>query len=176
VWGRLTCVGCRYLHLQGSAGTCTAVCSGAGWAWVELAVGWSRYRLTLGASAGQAQDENFLCGWWNVEPKHTTYCCNLSGGVALIVWFTTSRMCVWCCVDCVIHHEQDVREEQHHTYMWREQAITEWSRRVNSIVACCHGAKLCAHAAWHFWSQHYQLKNSKICGLLKLFASIVLTA
>ena len=26
---------------------------------------------------------------------------------------------------CVIHHERDVREEQHHTYMWREQAITE---------------------------------------------------
>ena len=31
----------------------------------------------------------------------------------------------WCCVDCVIHHERDVREEQHHTYMWREQAIKE---------------------------------------------------
>jgi len=31
----------------------------------------------------------------------------------------------WCCVDCVIHHERDVREEQHDTYMWREQAIIE---------------------------------------------------
>jgi len=31
----------------------------------------------------------------------------------------------WFCVKCVIHHERDVREEQHHTYMWREQAITE---------------------------------------------------
>jgi len=31
----------------------------------------------------------------------------------------------WCCVDCVIHHERDVREEQHHTYLWREQAIIE---------------------------------------------------
>ena len=31
----------------------------------------------------------------------------------------------WRCVDCVIHHERDVREEQHHTYMWREQAIIE---------------------------------------------------
>jgi len=31
----------------------------------------------------------------------------------------------WCCVDCVIHHERDVSEEQHHRYMWREQAITE---------------------------------------------------
>jgi len=31
----------------------------------------------------------------------------------------------WCCVDCVIHHERDVREEHHHTYMSRKQAITE---------------------------------------------------
>ena len=23
----------------------------------------------------------------------------------------------WCCVECVIHHERDVREEQHYTYM-----------------------------------------------------------
>ena len=34
----------------------------------------------------------------------------------------------WCCVDCVIHHERDVREEQPHAYMWREKAIIEWSR------------------------------------------------
>ena len=38
----------------------------------------------------------------------------------------------WCCVNCVIHHERDVREEQHHTYMWREQAIKEWSWRGTS--------------------------------------------
>jgi len=60
----------------------------------------------------------------------------------------------WCCVDCVIHHERDEREEQHHTYMWREQAMIEWSWHVNSIVACCHSAKLCAHAARDFRSQH----------------------
>jgi len=23
----------------------------------------------------------------------------------------------WCCVKCVVHHERDVREEQHHTYV-----------------------------------------------------------
>ena len=56
----------------------------------------------------------------------------------------------WCCVDCVIHHERDVHEEQHHTYMRREQAILEWSRHVNSIVACCHSAKLCAYASSGF--------------------------
>jgi len=59
----------------------------------------------------------------------------------------------WCCVHCVIHHERDVRKEQHHTYMWREQAIIEWSWHVNSIVACCHSAKLCAYAARDFRSQ-----------------------
>ena len=60
----------------------------------------------------------------------------------------------WCCIECVIHHERDVREEQHHSYMWREQAIIEWSWHVNSIVACCHSAKLCAYAARDFRSQH----------------------
>jgi len=59
----------------------------------------------------------------------------------------------WCCVHCVIHHERDVREEQYHIQMWREQAIIEWSWHVNSIVACCHSAKLCAYAARDFRSQ-----------------------
>jgi len=38
-------------------------------------------------------------------------------------------------------------------YMWREQAIIEWSRWVNSIVASCHSVKLYAHAARAFRSQ-----------------------
>jgi len=38
----------------------------------------------------------------------------------------------WRCVECVIHHERDVREEQH-PYVLREQAITEWSWRVSSV-------------------------------------------
>ena len=83
----------------------------------------------------------------------------------------------WCCVDCVIHHERDVREEQ--KYLWLERASNnkrdcdvkalpiftceqlnmmtsvreERLRRMISIVACCHGAKLCAHAARDFRSQ-----------------------
>jgi len=46
--------------------------------------------------------------------------------------------------------------------MWREQAIIEWSRRVISIVACCHGAKLCAHAIRDFRSQQYY--GLRVCG------------
>jgi len=53
----------------------------------------------------------------------------------------------------MIHHEWDVREEQHHTCMWREQAIVREIASMISIVACCHSAKLCAHAARNFRSQ-----------------------
>jgi len=31
----------------------------------------------------------------------------------------------WCCVDCVVHHERDVREEQTYIYVWREPATIE---------------------------------------------------
>ena len=31
----------------------------------------------------------------------------------------------WLCVDCVIHHERDVHEEQQYIYEWHEQAIIE---------------------------------------------------
>ena len=74
------------------------------------------------------------------------WCCNLSGGVALIVWFTTNGMCAKNTNIC----------------MWREQSIIEWSRRVISIVACCHGAQLCAHAARDFRSQHWNPTPAKI--------------
>jgi len=81
--------------------------------------------------------------WSRCNPVSTVsalghcYCCNLSGGVALIVWFTTNGMCA----------------KNKISSMWREQAIIEWSRRVISIVACCHSVKLCAHAARDFLSQ-----------------------
>ena len=45
----------------------------------------------------------------------------------------------WCCVDCEIHHERDVREEQHHTYMWREQAIIEYC----CLLPQCEALRIC---------------------------------
>jgi len=39
--------------------------------------------------------------------------------------------------------------------MQREQAIVRDIVSMISIVACCHGAKLCAHAARHFRSQQF---------------------
>ena len=107
--------------------------------------------------------KNVRSVWFVV--KRRGYYCNLSGGVALIVWFTTNGMCAKNINIC----------------MWREQAIIEWSQwsdlgewplimlvnlvnswlclltvttRVISIVACCKGTKLCTHAARDFRSQH----------------------
>jgi len=42
--------------------------------------------------------------------------------------------------------------KKNNIYTWCEQAIIECLRRMISIVACCHSAKLCAHAAWDFRS------------------------
>jgi len=40
----------------------------------------------------------------------------------------------WCCVDCVIHHERDVREEQKYMYVAR----TSNSRVISSgDLYCC---------------------------------------
>ena len=64
-----------------------------------------------------------------------------SVGVALNVRFTTNGMCA----------------KNYTIYIWREQAIIEWSRRVISIVACCHSAKLCALAARDFRSQQWEV-------------------
>ena len=75
----------------------------------------------------------------------------------------------WRCVDCVIHHERDVREEQHHTYMWHQQAIIVWSWHAISIVACCHSVKLCTHAARDFRSQQYHQNPRKLSNCLKFY-------
>ena len=89
--------------------------------------------------AGNATDRLSVSPFPTASRLNVNYCCNLSGGVALIVWFTTNGMCA----------------KNKNIYAWCEQAIIEWSRRVISIVACCHGAKLCAHAARDFRSQQY---------------------
>jgi len=90
------------------------------------------------------------------------YCCNLSVGVALNVWFTTNGMCA----------------KNNNVYMWRGQAIIEWSWHVIFIVASCHSVKLCAYAARDFpiatiftrsrWSQSH---NNN--GFLKLVEALL---
>jgi len=65
----------------------------------------------------------------------------------------------WYCVDCVIHHKRDVREEYHHYYVCSANKLN--NRVISSgdlYVACCHGVKLCAHAAWDFRSQQYKVR------------------
>jgi len=36
-----------------------------------------------------------------------------------LCWWILLQPLHWCCVECVIHHEQDVRKEQHHIYVAR---------------------------------------------------------
>ena len=50
-------------------------------------------------------------------------CCNFSVDIVVNVWFTTNGICA----------------KNNTIYMWHEQAIIEWLRRVISIVACCLG-------------------------------------
>ena len=78
------------------------------------------------------------------------YCCNLSGCAALNVWFTMNGIFV----------------KKNTIYMWREQAKMDWSRRVISIVFCCHSANLCAHAARDFRSQQYIWALSQTISLI----------
>ena len=68
----------------------------------------------------------------------------------------------WRCAECAVHHERNVREEQHHLYVWHEQAMIEWLRRMNSIVACCHSAKLCADALRAFPTALVRVYTSNI--------------
>ena len=81
---------------------------------------------------------------------HKRDCCSLSAGVAPI---------------CMVHHERNVSRRTIPIYMWRTQAIAEWSWRVFSTVACCHSAKLCAKAARAFWLQ----QNGAVTRTWRLF-------
>ena len=103
----------------------------------------------------------------------------------------------WCCVDCVNHHERDVREEQKYMYLAptsNNRVIPmEWSWWVTCNNACEPGEQLtvlangddesdlvgwsllllpstvrsCAHAARDFRSQHYHVLHNM--QLLKTF-------
>ena len=52
----------------------------------------------------------------------------------------------WCCVDCMIHHERDVREEQKYMYVARTSnnrvVPLEWSWWMTSNDACEPGEQL----------------------------------
>ena len=90
-------------------------------------------------------------------------CCNLSGGVALIVWFTTNGMCVKnktiIYVARASNSKRDCDVEALLILTWERLNVKtsvreERLQRMISIVACCRSAKLCAHAARDFRSQH----------------------
>ena len=96
----------------------------------------------------------------------TKFCCNLSGGVALIVWFTTNGMCVKnntiIYVAQASNSKRDCDVVALPILMCEHLNVTTSVRKERlwhmiSIVACCHGAKLCAHAAQDFRSQQFYI-------------------
>jgi len=52
---------------------------------------------------------------WIITGFHAS--CDITESLILLCGMPLLQPLRWCCVDCVIHHERDVREEQHHTYM-----------------------------------------------------------
>jgi len=53
----------------------------------------------------------------------------------------------WRCVDCVIHHERDVCQDNTIIDVARASNSKREIASKISIVDCCDGAKLCAHDA-----------------------------
>jgi len=106
--------------------------------------------------------KNVRSVWFVVKRKGC--CCNFSGGVALSMWFTTNEMCVknntmvYVAQASNSKRDYDVVglpiltcERLNVTTSIREERLRAWSL----LFACCHGAKLCAHAARDLRSQQY---------------------
>ena len=119
-----------------------------------------------GKSAGRARYLTFRsCSSWNFVGFHQSnnyflnfnltnaryhcfvvcsfFCCDLSVGEMLNALFTTNWM--WA-------------KNSTHKYMARTIMI-EWSRRVVSIVACCHRVKFCELTDRALRSQHFVHKE-----------------
>jgi len=107
------------------------LCAHAAWAF-PIATKWCCDQDVEGRARCSLHKKNVRSVRFVVKRKGC--CCNLSGCIVLNVWSTTNGMCV----------------KNNNMYTWREQAILEWLQCMNSIVACCHSAKLCTHAAWAF--------------------------
>ena len=72
----------------------------------------------------------------------------------------------WCCVKCVIHHERDVREEQHHTCMWREQAKIEFTCHDHSVFTCSRHIRVwccSSRTSRSWWITHLTQHHRRDC-------------
>ena len=96
---------------------------------VAIIVSWCSMSSML-VSCTRSEQKIGECCFWRTPKMVELF--NLSSGVARNARFTTNRMCA----------------KNNTTYMWCEQAIMEWSRRVASIAACCHSVKFCGLAGF----------------------------
>ena len=93
----------------------------------------SKLKLTLRSRPTRVVSQTF--SYWNNWSR---------SGVVLL------QRLRWRCVDCVFHHERDVREEQQYIYLARtsnDRVIPmEWSWWVTSNIACESGEQLAVRA------------------------------
>ena len=123
----------------------------------------NRNRVVLWPGCGcraefSLRTKNVRSVWFVVERRGC--CCNLSGGVALIVWFTTNGMCVKNSTIVYVVQASNSKRDcdvKALPILMCEQLNMMTSVRIERlrrmITTCCRGAKLCAHAAREFWSQ-----------------------
>ena len=138
--------------------------------WREQAmIDWSRRVISIVACCHSAklcahtawdfrsQQTGAVARMWKVVPgaastkRMCDQCCSLQKGGDVVA--TSPLALRWLCDSPRMGCAQRITP----IHMWREQTIIQWSHRVISIVACCHSAKLCAHAAIDFRSQHLKL-------------------
>jgi len=85
---------------------------------------------------------------------------------ALFVWFARAALLAmlqplcWRCVECVAHHEQDVREEKHILYIYVARTSHIRVIAARDLYCCLLPQCLCAHAARDFRSQ--QLESPRL--------------
>jgi len=109
------------------------------WDWKSAGRGglwWSAVRGGCGCRAGL----NFAGADTKFQPWQDSSACIVVTSPVVLRWLCDSPRtgCAWRITPLS---------------MWRKQATIQWSRWVNSIVAFCHGVKLCTHAARDFRSQ-----------------------
>jgi len=73
---------------------------------------------------------------------------------------------------CAVHHEQDVRWEQHVLNVPRAINNRVCARRASSIVTCCHSVKLCVHDL-RFTTKHWLARHTH--SLMVVYSVVVCT-
>ena len=82
----------------------------------EIQVRFQKFQLCWARKPEIFPLSKFCEFWWGSDEK-SPFCWITWQGMTH--WLPLLQPLRWCCVDCVIHHERDVREEQKYMYVAR---------------------------------------------------------